>query len=222
MCGRFTQTTGELEGFVVIDATGPDPRYTPRYNVAPSQEVWVIRQHPKTGENERGRLIWGFRSPFMVERGIKDCIIARCESVATNGLFKSSYARRRCLVPVDNFFEWKGRTGQKGRPPYAIAMKDRSPFAIAGIWTGYQAAEGEWQHTFAVLTCPANDIVGEIHDRMPVIIAPKDYDRWLSTAEPDPHDLLRPYPSEPMAVWPISPRVNKPDYDVADVLDPID
>ena len=94
-----------------------------------------------------------------------------------------------------------------------IAMKDGSPFGLAGLWENWRNPNtGEWERTFAIITVPANELVGQIHDRMPAILNPTSYDRWLGP-EPDPHDLLITYPSEPMTMWPISKRVNKPEND---------
>jgi putative SOS response-associated peptidase YedK len=100
-------------------------------------------------------------------------------------------------------------------------MKDGSPFGIAGIWENWKhPASGEWIRTFAIITTDANDLVADVHDRMPVILAPRDYDRWLSE-EPDPRDLMRPHPAEPMRMWPISTRVNKPENDDPSIVEPI-
>jgi putative SOS response-associated peptidase YedK len=100
-------------------------------------------------------------------------------------------------------------------------MKDGSPFGLGGLWENCKdPTSGEWVRTFAIITTDANELVGEIHDRMPLILAPSDYARWLSD-EPDPHDLMRPYPSEPMRMWPISTRVNKPENDEPSILDPV-
>jgi putative SOS response-associated peptidase YedK len=141
---------------------------------------------------------------------------------ATLPTFREAYRKRRCILPVDGFFEWKAIKGQKAKQPYAIAMKDGSPFGIAGIWENWkQAASGEWVRTFAILTTNANDLVADIHDRMPAILSPSGYTRWLSE-EPDPRDLLRPFPSEAMRIWPISMRVNKPENDDASILQPVE
>jgi putative SOS response-associated peptidase YedK len=95
---------------------------------------------------------------------------------------------------VDGFYEWKAIKGQRAKQPYAIAMKDGSPFGIAGLWENWKdPASGKWIRTFAVITADANELVAEIHDRMPAILAPGDYTRWLSD-EPDPRDLMRPFP----------------------------
>jgi putative SOS response-associated peptidase YedK len=98
----------------------------------------------------------------------------------------------RCIVPVDGFFEWKAIKRQKVKQPYAIAMKDDAPFGITGLWDNWkQPTSGEWIRTFAVITTEANEMVADIHDRMPMILAPGDYARWLGE-EPDPRDLMRP------------------------------
>ena len=135
---------------------------------------------------------------------------------------RRDYARRRCIIPVDGFFEWKAIKGQKAKQPYAIAMKDGSPFGLGGLWENWKDPNsGEWIRTFAIITTDANELVGEIHDRMPLILAPADYVRWLSD-EPDPHDLMRPLPAEPMRMWPISTRVNKPENDDPSILEPVE
>jgi putative SOS response-associated peptidase YedK len=98
-------------------------------------------------------------------------------------------------------------------------MKDRSPFGLAGLWENWKNPNtGEWERTFAIITVPSNELVAQIHNRMPAILEPRSYDRWLSTG-PDPHDLLSSYPSEPMTMWPISTRVNKPENDDHSLLD---
>ena len=118
--------------------------------------------------------------------------------------FREAYRKRRCILPVDGFFEWKAIKGQKAKQPYAIAMKDGSPFGIGGLWENWKdPTSGEWVRTFAIITTDANELVAEIHDRMPLILASGDYTRWLSD-EPNPRDLMRPFPAEPMRMWPIS------------------
>ena len=116
----------------------------------------------------------------------------------------------------------KAIKGQKAKQPYAIAMKDGRPFGIGGLWENWkEPASGEWIRTFAVITTDANELVAEIHDRMPLILAPGDYARWLSN-EPDPGDLMRPFPAEPLRMWPISTRVNKPENDDPSIVEPIE
>jgi putative SOS response-associated peptidase YedK len=132
-----------------------------------------------------------------------------------------SNRKRRCILPVDGFFEWKAIEGQKAKQPYAIAMKNASPFGIGGLWENWRdPTSGKWMRTFAIITTDANELVAQFHDRMPLLLAPTDYTRWLSD-EPDPGDLMRPFPAEPMRMWPISTRVNKPENDDPSIVEPI-
>jgi SOS response associated peptidase (SRAP) len=123
---------------------------------------------------------------------------------------------------MHNFFEWKAIKGGP-KQPYAIALRSGHPFGIAGIWEGWTHPEtGEVIRTFCIITCPANALVASIHDRMPVILPPEAYERWLANIEPDPRELLAPFPAEQMMMWPISTRVNKPDNDDPTILDPLE
>lgn len=131
-------------------------------------------------------------------------------------MFREAYAFRRCIVPVDG---WRAIRGARAKQPYAIAMKDGSPFGLAGLWENWKNPNTEeWERTFAIITVPSNKLVGQIHDRMPAILEASSYERWLSV-EFDPHDLLITYPSEQMTMWPISRRVNKPENDDPSLLE---
>ena len=133
-------------------------------------------------------------------------------------MFRDAYARRRCIMPIDAFFEWKAILGQKAKQPFAIGLKDRSPFGLAGLWENWKdPSTGEWVRTFCVITTNANELVAEIHDRMPVILPPSAYDRWLGL-DPDPQDMLKPFPAELMSMWPVSTRVNTPKNDDEDLI----
>jgi putative SOS response-associated peptidase YedK len=201
-----------------------DPRDWVRFNGAPSQEFWIVRRHPETRENQRDRMTRGL-IPYWVKDGTggRKPINAKAETVASLPTFRDRYRRRRCIVPVDNFFEWKAIKGQKTKQPYAIAMKSGEPFALAAIWENWKVPHtDEWMRTFCIITTTANELVGQIHDRMPVILPPDAYDRWLANIEPDPRDLLVQFPSERMKIWPISTRVNKPENNDPSLLEPVD
>jgi putative SOS response-associated peptidase YedK len=200
-----------------------DPKDWVRYNGVPSQDFWIVRKHPKTGDYQRDRMTWGLIPYWLKDRtGGRKPINAKAETVASLPTFRDAYAKRRCLLPVDNFFEWRAIKGQKAKQPYAIAMKSGEPFALAAIWENWRVPGTEdWMRTFAIITCSANDLMSQIHDRMPVIVPPGAYERWLANIEPDPRDLMVPLPSEPMRIWPISTRVNKPDNDDPAILDPV-
>ena len=155
-------------------------------------------------------------------KGGRKPINAKYETVRDLPTFRDAYRKRRCIVPVDGFFEWKAIKGQKAKQPYAIAMKDGAPFGIAGIWENWkEPASGEWIRTFAIITTDSNELVADIHDRMPVILAPTDYAPWLGE-EPDPRDLMLPFPADLMRMWPISTRVNKPENDDPSIIEPIE
>ena len=231
MCGRITQKSrpGELR-LTIIMGTPDDPRvdkaaqreraWTPRYNGAPGQEHWVIRQNPRTGERSLDRLWWGLIPYWSKEIGRKP-INAKAETVPSLPMFRDAYKLRRCIVPINNFFEWRAIKGVKAKQPYAIAMQDGKPFGVAGIWENWKhPGTADWIRTFAVITCPANALVGDIHDRMPVILPAAAYDLWLACVEPDSRDLLVPYDANLMAIWPISTRVNAVANDDADLLAP--
>jgi putative SOS response-associated peptidase YedK len=226
MCGRVVQSNGPLRYAIVDCMNVRDSRvhnYPPRWNAAPSQELLVIRRNHKTGEVSLDPLRWGL-IPYWCNdpNGGRKPINAKFETVRDLPTFRDAYRKRRCIVPVDGFFEWKAIKGQKAKQPYAIAMKDGTPFGIAGIWENWkEPASGEWIRTFAIITTNSNDLVADIHDRMPVILAPADYARWIGE-ESDPRDLMRPYPAHLMRMWPISTRVNKPENDDPSIIEPIE
>lgn len=226
MCGRVIQSSGPLRLAIVDGMNVHDSRlgnYPRRYNGAPSQELLVLRRNRQTGEISLDPLRWGL-IPFWCgdPKGGRKPINAKAETVATLPTFREAYARRRCILPVDGFFEWKAIKGQKAKQPFAIAMRDGSPFGIAGVWENWkEPTTSEWVRTFAIITVPSNDLVGAIHDRMPAILAAADYDRWLGD-EPDPRELLRSFSSDQMRMWPISTRVNKPENDDPSILEPVE
>ena len=222
MCGRITQKSSarELGLGLTTESAVKSLHYAPRFNGAPGQGQWVIRQHPKTADRSFDLLLWGLIPHWCKDPdGGPRPINAKAETVAVLPSFRDAYRRRRCLVPVDSFFEWRAIKGLNAKQPYAVGMKRGELFALAGIWENWKLpGTEEWVRTFAVITTPANDLLRPIHDRMPVIIPPIEYDRWLSSFDPDPRDLLRPFPSEPMMIWPVSTRVNKPENDDPEIL----
>ena len=224
MCGRVIQSSAPIRYTIVDGMNVRDSRvanYPPRWNGAPSQDLLVIRRNHKTGEVSLDPLRWGL-IPYWCEdpKGGRKPINAKCETVRTLPSFREAYRKRRCILPVDGFFEWKAIKGQKAKQPYAIAMKDGNPFGIGGLWENWRdPTSGEWVRTFAIITTDANELVAEIHNRMPLILAPTA--RWLSEG-PDPGDLMRPFPAEPMRMWPISTRVNKPENDDPCIVEPIE
>jgi putative SOS response-associated peptidase YedK len=223
MCGRITQKSDpKVLGLSIATLVEPLVEAPPRYNGSPGQEHWVIRQHPDSGARTLDRLWWGLIPSWVKEaNGGRKPINARAETVASLPSFCDAYERRRCLLPIDNFFEWKAIKGATEKQPFAIGMRNGEPFALAAIWENWRRpGTDDWVRTFCVITTTANELVADIHDRMPVIIPPESYDRWLGTLDPNPLDLLTPFASGPMIKWPISTRINKPANDDPAVLEP--
>jgi putative SOS response-associated peptidase YedK len=221
MCGRYAITTAPEAIRRLFGITGPTPNFAAHYNAAPGLELPVVRRDPKSGERVLSPLLWGLIPYWAKDRKIAwRTINARGETAKTAAAFKSAYVKRRCLVPADAFYEWK-KIG-KGKQPYAIAMRERQPFAFAGLWENWKdQTSGQWVRTFTILTTAPNALVVPLHDRMPVILGAGDYARWLGE-EPDPVDLIRPYPADDMTAWPVSTRVNKADNDDAAILEPVE
>ena len=222
MCGRVIQSSRPLRLAIVDGLEVSDSRMgniRPRYNAAPSQEVLVIRQNQETGSGHSIDQV-GLNTALVHRSERRPQANQRqAESISRLPMFREAYALRRCIVPIDGFFEWKAIRGARAKQPFAIAMKDSSVFGLAGLWENWKNPKtGQWERTFAIITVPSNDLVGQIHDRMPAILKPENYERWLGP-DTDPHDLLITYPSEAMTMWPISTRVNSPDNDDASLLD---
>jgi putative SOS response-associated peptidase YedK len=208
MCGRYYRRSDKqriAEAFEVKG--GIDDLVLPdwNYNVAPSTLdpatfQPVIRSARDTGEREIVMMKWGL-IPFYVKRieAFKgySTINARAETVATKPAYRQAFKRRRCLVPADGFYEWL-EPKPKHKVPYAISLTRPGPFAIAGIWDASKSPEGDWLQSFSMIVTDPNEAVEPFHDRMPVILRPNEYDRWLSRDDtaPLPIDLLRIWPAE--------------------------
>jgi putative SOS response-associated peptidase YedK len=216
MCGRYTLRTSDK---VLADLFGlpEQPSLQPRYNIAPTQPVPIIRilrTNPHTKQRELVSLRWGLVPSWAEDPAIGNRMInARAESVASKPSFSGAFKYRRCLVPADGFYEWK-KEGSRKQPVY-IRRKDGQPFAFAGLWEEWER-EGEVIESCAIITTEANDLMAEYHDRMPVILNPKDYDLWLDPDVQDPtllEPLLRPCPSDELEVYPVSRLVNDPRHE---------
>ena len=214
MCGRFTLRTPAHR---LAEAIGAHelPNLPPRYNIAPTQDAAVVRR-PREGEGrELAMLRWGLVPPWSEgpDSGYS-MINARAETVATKSAFRSAFRHRRCLVPADGFFEWQKVDGRK--QPYLVELSDGEPFAFAGLWEHWEGLGGDVIDSFTIIVTEANELLRPIHDRMPVILDPPDYDLWLEggpAVARAAHDLLQPYPAERMVAHPVSRRVNNPWHD---------
>jgi putative SOS response-associated peptidase YedK len=162
MCGRVVQASNPLRLSIVEGLTVPDSHAKPpSYNAAPSQLLYVIRENHDTGERVLGLLRWGLIPHGCTDpEGGRKPINARAESVAQLPTFRAAYAKRRCIVPVDCFFEWRAVEGGRVKQPFAIAMKDRTPFALGGLWENWRDPQnGDWIRTVAIITVPSNELV---------------------------------------------------------------
>jgi putative SOS response-associated peptidase YedK len=146
-------------------------------------------------------------------------INARAEEVANKPAFREALRKRRCLIPADAFYEWAKRDA-KTKQPFAIGLRRGEPFAFAGLWERWRPKDGEPLETFTILTTDANEVLEPIHNRMPVILEPKNYNRWLEPAPVErlPLDLLRPFPAEQIISWPVSDRVGNVRNNDSDLL----
>ena len=150
-------------------------------------------------------------------------INARGETIAEKPSFRGSYRHKRCLILADGFYEWKTFGQKKAKTPYFIHMKDRQPFAMAGLWDSWESPDGSSLKTCTIITTTPNELMEMIHDRMPVILQPRDYAKWLDTAPQTPESLqplVKPFPADAMSAYPVSTLVNKPANDTPDLVVP--
>jgi putative SOS response-associated peptidase YedK len=208
MCGRFTQQrpTSEIARIFEAEDLADDPGG--RFNVAPTDEAAVVVE--RDGRRAVVRYRWGLVPSWVDPGRASRAFNARAETVATSGLFRDAYRRRRCLVPVDGFYEWR-REGAARRPVRIHDPEDR-PLALAGLWTGRKdAGTGDWLRTFTIVTTRPNGFMEPIHDRMPVVIPPVDWATWLDPTARDPGELralLEPREDLALAAYPVSTLVN--------------
>ncbi|MDR3771899.1 MAG: SOS response-associated peptidase [Terracidiphilus sp.] len=210
MCGRFARKSTQE---VLADWFGVEledmPWFAPSYNAAPQSVQPVVRLNRDTGNREFAQLRWGL-VPFWAKEAKfgYSTINARAEEAATKPAYREALKKRRCLVPADAFYEWQ-RIDQKTKHPFAFALRSGEPCAFAGLWERWQPKEGDPLETFTILTTDPNELMETVHNRMPVILQPRDYSRWLDPGDPvrPPVDLLRPFPAEKMAAWRVSDRV---------------
>jgi putative SOS response-associated peptidase YedK len=223
MCGRYRRTTREEELARRWNIPIPAQRDLPiSWNVAPSSEVLAIRLKRDTKAAAFDWLRWGLVPYWSKDKRIAySTINARAETIDKTPAFRRAFQKRRCLIPADGFYEWR-----KTRPPkvpFHIALKDESPFCFAGIWEAWQdPTSGEWLRSCSIVTTEANELISQIHDRMPVILREADFPLWLGeTSEEELKTLLRPYPAEEMRMWEISVRVNTPANDDPAIIEPV-
>jgi putative SOS response-associated peptidase YedK len=206
MCGRYFQARGSGDIARYFGTTNAVPNLIPSFNKAPTQEGLVVRRHPETGARHLDGLRWG-----LVPRRAKDAtgaarmMNARGESVAEKPAFRDAFAKRRCLVPMDGFYEW--RTEGKSKQPFACSLKSGEPMACAGLWEGWKQPDGDWLRTYSIITCAAAGRQALLHERVPVILPRDVWDDWLEGD--DPTALLKPAEDSLLAFWPVAARVGR-------------
>lgn len=223
MCGRYRLSR---RAEIIRDHFGIDTEvdWSPRYNIAPTQPVATIHQHHSEPKREFSLMRWGLIPYWSKDAGVGARMInARAETVAIKPAFREPLRYRRCLVPVDGFYEWK-RDGH-GKQPYCFTSADDSPFAFAGLWDRWSAPDGTIVKSCAIVTTTPNALMADVHDRMPVILPADGYDLWLDPSIHDSAslcDLLKPFDSSAMHRFPVSTRVNKVENDDPDCSAPVE
>ena len=209
MCGRFSLSV-PVSDLVALFGVEFETIIAPRFNIAPSQPVAAVRSAPVTGKRELAFLHWGLIPSWAKDPALGSKLTnARSETAAEKPSFRAAFKKRRCLIPATGFYEWK-REG-KVKQPFHIHMQDGTPFALAGLWERWEPPGGEPIESSAILTTSPNELMRPIHDRMPVIVDPKEYALWLDPQVSDAQrltPLLAPYASERMTAVAVSRWVN--------------
>lgn len=218
MCGRYSIATPTETLVERFDAEMPVEPIPTHYNAAPTQSLPVLlNQGPRRIE----RLHWGLVPHWASDPSIGSRMInARAETLSAKPSYREPFQKRRCLVLADGFYEWQ-RTAH-GKVPMRITLSSGEPFALAGLWSTWQAPDGALLRSFSIITTSANQLVAPIHDRMPVLLRPEDEAIWLDDRAGSEawQALLQPYPEELMTSYPVSSRVNSPRNDDPDVAAP--
>jgi putative SOS response-associated peptidase YedK len=215
MCGRYRLTAEEryLQDHFGLDEV---PTWTPRWNIAPTQLVPIVRQKSASGRRSFDLVRWGLIPSWAKDASIATKTInAMSETAAEKHAFRDALRLRRCLIPADSFYEWAS-IGSKHKQPFSIGMADDSTFAFAGLWETWLGPDGNGVETCTILTTTPNALVADVHRRMPAILKREDYERWLDPSIKNPSILvgcLAPFEAASMKKYPVSTRVNRPEND---------
>jgi putative SOS response-associated peptidase YedK len=223
MCGRYRLSRRKQIIEEHFDSISGEEDWTPRYNIAPTQPVPVIRQNPQEPRREFVIMRWGLIPSWAKDSsGAAMMINARSETAATKPAFRDPLTSRRCLVPADGFYEWQ-RSG-KAKQPFCFEVNDGELFAFAGLWDRWKDPSGQWVKSCSILTTTANAVTSSVHDRMPVILDRDNCDLWLDPGMMNVEavsNLLKPYDARKMRSYPVSPRVNHVANDDAECSTPV-
>lgn len=221
MCGRFTLTVDPAESPEKFGSYTFPKKFSPRFNIAPTQPVLAI---PNDDKFKADFFVWGLIPMWAKDPSIGNRMInARGETLAEKPSFRGSLKYKRCLILADGFYEWKSADGKKTKTPFFIHMKDRKPFAFAGLWDSWNGPDGSHIRSCTIITTEPNELMSMIHDRMPVILHTRDYAKWLDPSPQTPDQLLpllKPFPADMMDAYPVSTLVNKPANDIPELVVP--
>lgn len=224
MCGRYRLSRRKQIIEEHFETADWQDDWSPRFNIAPTQPVPVIRQHPREPIRQISLMKWGLIPHWAKDPSIAtNTINAKSETAADKPTFRDPLKFRRCLIPADGFYEWK-RTGSV-KQPFCFEVKDGELFGFAGLWDGWKSAEGQWIKTFSILTTTPNVMTSAVHDRMPVILHRENYDLWLDPGMTNVQvisGMLKPYDARLMRSYPISTRVNHVANDDEDCSRPVE
>ncbi|HET6205795.1 MAG TPA: SOS response-associated peptidase [Terracidiphilus sp.] len=226
MCGRYYRRS-DKQKIAEAFRTGLPTTFEilPSYNVAPQTFQPVVCLNRKTLERELLQMRWGLVPYWAKDSKVAySTINAKAETLTTSASFREAFKYRRCLIPMDGFYEWQP-IDRKIKQPYAITLKDGAMFALAGLWDRWRDLKsGQELLSYTVITTDPNELLEPFHNRMPVILRPGDYERWMAPADPSrlPVDLLRPYPDELMAAWKVGQSVGNVKNDEPGLIAPID
>ena len=221
MCGRYrlTRHRDVVEEHFGVEIEGD---FAPRYNIAPTQDVATVRQSSDGPKRRFGWMKWGLIPYWAKDAAIGyKTINARAETAADLPAFREAFRKRRCLIPADGFYEWQ-KIG-KSKQPYCFTLSDEGVFAFAGLWERWQNREAKLVETCSILTTTPNRLLEDVHDRMPAILAPEDYEVWLDPGEQRVESLaeiLKPFDSARMKRHPVSTRVNNVNNDDRECAEP--
>lgn len=208
MCGRYT-IVATPEQLRALLRYLEQPNFPPRYNVAPTQPIPIVRL--VNGERQFALVRWGLLPSWVKDpKAFSLLINARGETINDKPAYKAAMKRRRCLIPADGFYEWQ--MGPSPKQPYYIRPKSGEPMAFGGLWETWMGPNGEELETAAIVTTSANETLRPIHDRMPLIIPPEQFDLWLGNGDEDTAaatSLIKPAPDDLLEVIPVSPAVNR-------------
>ncbi len=221
MCSRYTLTSPP-EAVRAFFRYHNEAVFPPRYNIAPSQPVAIVRNTPRH-EREMALVRWGLIPSWVKDpRAFKMLVNARSESAADKPSFRAALRHKRCLVPADGYYEWTGNVGAKR--PHLVHPRVAGPMGLAGIYENWLGADGSEIETMAILTTGANRALATLHDRMPVVIAPEHFDLWLDCrpgTTTEIVDLLRPAPEDYLDVVEVSRKLNNPRNEGPEVQEPV-